>query len=244
MNTKQKLTLGIAAIFMVTLTIVGVTYAYFVTRVTGDTSESVNVQTATVGALEFQNCTDGNEYAATSTATAKLTNVMPGASVSKAFAVKNADKVNGQDFTVQLTTGVPENKNEFMHTDDTTGCYGDLPLSNEPGTVATCFVDGKAYNYIKVELFKADGKCSTTAASDASDPIATLKPTYSATLGASYQDLTTTKEHIAAATDDSTPTYNNYFIKVTYEEAKEAGVAKNQNIENLAGLDLKVDIKY
>ena len=43
MNTKQKLTLGIAAIFMVTLTIVGVTYAYFVTRVTGTASESVNV---------------------------------------------------------------------------------------------------------------------------------------------------------------------------------------------------------
>ena len=240
MNTKQKLTLGIAAIFMVTLTIVGVTYAYFVTRVTGTTSESVNVQTATVGALEFQNCTDGNEYAATSTATATLTNVMPGATVSKAFAVKNADKVNAQDFTVQLTTGVPSGKNQFMHTDDTTGCYGDLPLSNEPSTVATCFKEGKAYNWIKVELFKADGKCSTTAAGD---PIATLKPTYSATLGASYQDLKT-GEHIAAATNDSTPTYNNYFIKVTYEEAKEAEVAKNQNIENLAGLDLQVDIKY
>ena len=33
MSTRQKLTLGIAAIFMVTLTIIGVTYAYFVTRV-------------------------------------------------------------------------------------------------------------------------------------------------------------------------------------------------------------------
>lgn len=235
MNTKQKLTLGIAAIFMVTLTIVGVTYAYFVTRVTGTTSESVNVQTATVGALEFQNC-EGGEYVATSTATAKLTDVMPGASVSKAFAVMNADTVNAQKFTVQLTTGVPSGKNKFMHTDDDTNCYGDLPLSNEEGTVATCFVDGKAYNHIKVELFKANGKCTTEAVGAA---IATLKPTYNATLGASYQDLTTTKEDIAAATDDSTPTYNNYFVKVTYEDA-----GKNQNIENLAGLDLQVDIKY
>lgn len=236
MNTKQKLTLGIAAIFMVTLTIVGVTYAYFVTRVTGATSESVNVQTATVGALEFQNCTDVGEYAATSTATAKLTDVMPGASVSKAFAVKNADTVNAQKFTVQLTTGVPTGKNEFMHTDDDANCYGDLPLSNEEGTVATCFVDGKAYNHIKVELFKADKKCSTTAAGAA---IATLNPTYNKTLGTTYQDLTTTKENIAAATNDSTPTYNNYFVKVTYEDA-----SKNQNIENLAALDLQVDIKY
>ena len=236
MNTKQKLTLGIAAIFMVTLTIVGVTYAYFVTRVTGTTSESVNVQTATVGALEFQNCTDAGEYAPTSTAIAKLENVMPGASVSKAFAVKNADKVNAQKFNVQLTTGVPNNKNQFMHTDDTTGCYGDLPLSNEAGTVATCFVDGKKYNHIKVELFKADRKCSTTADGAA---IATLNPTYSATLGTTYENLTTTQENIAAATNDSTPTYNNYFIKVTYEDAN-----NNQNIENLAALDLKVDIKY
>ena len=236
MNTKQKLTLGIAAIFMVTLTIVGVTYAYFVTRVTGATSESVNVQTATVGALEFQNCTDAGEYAATSTATAKLTDVMPGASVSKAFAVKNADTVNAQKFTVQLTTGVPTGKNEFMHTDDDANCYGDLPLSNEEGTVATCFVDGKAYNHIKVELFKADKECSTTAAGAA---IATLNPTYNKTLGTTYQDLTTTKENIAAATNDSTPTYNNYFVKVTYEDA-----SKNQNIENLAALDLQVDIKY
>lgn len=241
MNTKQKLTLGIAAIFMVTLTIVGVTYAYFVTRVTGTTSESVNVQTATVGALEFQNCTDAGEYAPTSTATATLTDVMPGATVSKAFAVKNADTVNAQKFTVQLTTGVPTGKNEFMHTDDDANCYGDLPLSNEPSTVATCFKEGKAYNWIKVELFKADRKCSTTAAGDA---IATLKPTYNKTLGASYQDLTTTKEDIAAATNDSTPTYNNYFVKVTYEAATKDAQAKNQNIENLAGLDLQVDIKY
>lgn len=236
MNTKQKLTLGIAAIFMVTLTIVGVTYAYFVTRVTGTTAESVNVQTATVGALEFQNCTDAGEYAATSTATAKLTDVMPGASVSKAFAVKNADTVNAQKFTIQLTTGVPTGKNEFMHTDDDTKCYGDLPLSNEENTEATCFVDGKAYNHIKVELFKTAGKCSTTADGAA---IATLNPTYNKTLGTTYQDLTTTKEDIAAAADDSTPTYNNYFVKVTYEDA-----SKNQNIENLAGLDLQVDIKY
>ena len=236
MNTKQKLTLGIAAIFMVTLTIVGVTYAYFVTRVTGTTAESVNVQTATVGALEFQNCTDAGEYAATSTATAKLTDVMPGASVSKAFAVKNADTVNAQKFTIQLTTGVPTGKNEFMHTDDDTKCYGDLPLSNEENTEATCFVDGKAYNHIKVELFKTAGKCSTTADGAA---IATLNPTYNKTLGTTYQDLTTDKEDIAAAADDSTPTYNNYFVKVTYEDAN-----KNQNIENLAGLDLQVDIKY
>ena len=53
MNTRQKLTLGIAAIFMVTLTIVGVTYAYFVTRVSGDITESVNIKTATVGSVEY-----------------------------------------------------------------------------------------------------------------------------------------------------------------------------------------------
>ena len=54
MNTKQKLTLGIAAIFMVTLTIVGVTYAYFVTQVTTETPAAVDVSTANVGSVEYR----------------------------------------------------------------------------------------------------------------------------------------------------------------------------------------------
>ena len=50
MNTKQKLTLGIAAIFMVTLTIIGVTYAYFVTRVnTTGTETTAIIKTAEIG---------------------------------------------------------------------------------------------------------------------------------------------------------------------------------------------------
>ena len=53
MNTKQKLTLGIAAIFMVTQTIVGVTYAYFVTQVQTGTQAAANVTTATFGEITF-----------------------------------------------------------------------------------------------------------------------------------------------------------------------------------------------
>ena len=53
MNTKQKLTLGIAAIFMVTLTIVGVTYAYFVTQVQTGTPAAADVTTATFGEITF-----------------------------------------------------------------------------------------------------------------------------------------------------------------------------------------------
>ena len=55
MNTRQKLTMGIAAIFMVTLTIVGVTYAYFVTQVRTEPGEEAgaNVTTATFGEVSF-----------------------------------------------------------------------------------------------------------------------------------------------------------------------------------------------
>ena len=55
MNTKQKLTLGNAAIFMDTLTRVGVTYAYFVTRVNYTQEAEVQVQAATIGATFIQN---------------------------------------------------------------------------------------------------------------------------------------------------------------------------------------------
>ena len=81
MNTRQKLTLGIAAIFMVTLTIVGVTYAYFVTRVTGDlTEQTVDVTTATIGEVRYED--EGSDVV-------EFTNVLPGVSKYKVFSVIN-----------------------------------------------------------------------------------------------------------------------------------------------------------
>lgn len=83
MNTRQKLTLGIAAIFMVTLTVIGVTYAYFVTRInyTNGTATAV-IETATIGS-SYQ---DDNQLIT-------LTDILPGQVVYKTFAVNNASDV-------------------------------------------------------------------------------------------------------------------------------------------------------
>ena len=84
MNTRQKLTLGVAAIFMVTLTIVGVTYAYFVTRVTGALTESAVIETAKIGAIEY---VPGNGTSDSIT----LSNALPGDVKYKTLYVSSGD---------------------------------------------------------------------------------------------------------------------------------------------------------
>ena len=93
MNTRQKLTLGIAAIFMVTLTVIGVTYAYFVTRVqyTSGTATAV-INTAEIGA-----------YFKDDTATVTIDNAIPGEVVYKSFTVNNQSLVD-VPFTITLST--------------------------------------------------------------------------------------------------------------------------------------------
>ena len=95
MNTKQKLTLGIAAIFMVTLTVIGVTYAYFVTRVnyTGTETQAV-IETATIGS-SFQS----------NDAEVVLQNAIPGQSVWKTFAVKSGS-TSDVPFAINITTSL------------------------------------------------------------------------------------------------------------------------------------------
>ena len=104
MNTRQKLTLGIAAIFMITLTIVGVTYAYFVTKVNGNTTDKViNVSTANLG-VEYG---DGNGLVT-------LADALPGDKVYKVFTVTNSKSSSPVAYKVTLTSspgGV-----QFVHT--------------------------------------------------------------------------------------------------------------------------------
>ena len=94
MNTRQKLTLGIAAIFMVTLTIIGVTYAYFVTRVnyTGTETTAI-IETAEIGSsINIQ-------------APITINNAIPGATTWKAFAVSTASQ-QGVPFSIMITTSL------------------------------------------------------------------------------------------------------------------------------------------
>lgn len=230
MNTKQKLTLGIAAIFMVTLTIVGVTYAYFVTRVNDNNTETVNVQTAKLVALEYAPCDDTE---------VKLENALPGTKKTLAFAVKNGDAVNDQTFNITLGTKKPSAESgEFLHaaTEKITSCINvlDAKRSTEEGKNADCFAPDQKYNYITVNIYEDTANCSNTPKGAA---IASIKPSYNG--AATYGLYETIKADItiAKATNDTTPTVNNYVMEVSYDNAP-----GNQNAENLAALDLKVDI--
>lgn len=167
MNTKQKLTLGIAAIFMVTLTIVGVTYAYFVTRVNYSTSATAEIYTASLGATFH----DG--------VATYLKDAMPGDKAYHLFAMENdgetdvtyalvlgtyLDYVTGEDGTSTLANP------EFVHstlTDDLTStCY----VSEETATAnsktrSNCYNDtgsGSVYDNLVVRLYRLNSYTGIT----------------------------------------------------------------------------------
>lgn len=251
MNTKQKLTLGIAAIFMVTLTIVGVTYAYFVTRVNGDTTESVNIKTATVGSVEYQagNGTDD---------VISLEKVLPGTVVYKTFKVKNTEATEGalSNYNVFLTSTAIANKPQFVHGTTTDDCYKSTAGNSlgksvtgdgntDVATTEACFA-GTSYNNIYVTLYKVSetdfGKfaSSTTTLPEGvtlENPVYTennLVATAGTTVATASQDLTDVSNsvQIAAGVTDY------YVLKVEYK-----AIDANQNIENQAAVSIKASIK-
>lgn len=250
MNTRQKLTLGIAAIFMVTLTIVGVTYAYFVTRVSGDTTESVDIKTATVGSVEYVpgNGTDDN---------VKLENVLPGTTLYKTFSVKNTetDAKANSNYSVFLTSTPTANKAQFVHGTATDACYK-TTAGNSLGksvtgdgtaavaATATCF-DAAAYNNVYVTLYKVDELVygqfdGATSNGELPEGVTLENPVFTEAnlaakagtdVAAATQDLASDVQIAGNATDY-------YVLKVEYKS-----VAGNQNIENLAALTIKASIK-
>jgi len=191
MNTRQKLTLGIAAIFMVTLTIVGVTYAYFVTRVEGEpVQESVNVQTANVGDMVYKDVSG----------TVDFSNTLPGTTKYYHFSIANlgADPQSVELFLTEARAksgytdpkytvdGVETTMGEFIHTADgtdteaavntTTGCYGtnnkmSTQLTESDATYkALCFseADGSKYNNFVITLYKLADTTPTNVSGDSS----------------------------------------------------------------------------
>ena len=176
MNTRQKLTLGIAAIFMVTLTIVGVTYAYFVTRVnTPNGNTTVDVQAATLSTVEYA---EGNGVVT-------MEDVLPGDVEYKTFKVKN-NNANASQYSVILASAKKDaSAPSFVHTtatNATTVCYEDgaydLLHSEDPDTsedspystlLSTCYEEGAEYNSIRYDLYEVS---STEYASVSGDVLA------------------------------------------------------------------------
>lgn len=203
MNTKQKLSIGIAAIFMVTLTIVGVTYAYFVTRVTGGTTP-VEVTTATLGDVVYVPGNDGENGSDVLT----MDNVIPGDDldgdgeadkdvVYKKFAVlnENQDAATSGAYKVIITNKTIDGANEFIHTADGKNddvmatCYGVVG-----GTLNTTLEGG--YNYSQ-PLTLAEAKVAENAA----DEDSVLNTCFPQTAGDSiYNNIEITLYEVDAAT--------------------------------------------
>ena len=247
MNTKQKLTLGIAAIFMVTLTIVGVTYAYFVTRVNGKTTESVKINTASVGSVEYQ-AGNGTEDAIS------LSKVLPGTFTYKTFKVVNTTKdANGTPSNYNLVLEATPGAINYVHstkTDDLkTTCY----VSTASQATTECF-DGTAYNNIYITLYKiTKDQFEAAALANRADTDTTAIADETTALGtdikvATKNVLTTATVNTAKTTDTllsnvsiasnaAGDVTDYYALKVEYRS-----VDANQNIENEAALTLKVTI--
>ena len=80
MNRKQKIIVSITGIFLVLMILVGLTYAYFLTKITGNTNEkSISVTTANLVL----------EYGENTNVVQGISNAEPGYSVEKIFTATN-----------------------------------------------------------------------------------------------------------------------------------------------------------
>ena len=80
MNRKQKIIVSITGIFLVLMILVGLTYAYFLTKITGNTNtKSISVTTANLVL----------EYGENTNVVQGITNAEPGYSVEKIFTATN-----------------------------------------------------------------------------------------------------------------------------------------------------------
>lgn len=269
MNTRQKLTLGIAAIFMVTLTIVGVTYAYFVTRVnTAGTETKAVIKTADIS-VTYK---DGNGVV-------KMQDVEPGAVAYKTFTVSNSSKSDSATtYDVVLTSFYQADAPKFVHTfaeertsvlDTTTdatlitNCYTSAALAAD-GTVSAdtttnCFGGTKYYDNMRVTLHRVDENVATanstlfnTTGEATTEITAENYATLTATGATALVDDKLAPYYAQTSQPENTKT--NYTIlaagqqiaakKVNYYVLKVeyANNGVNQNIENDAVVSFRVDI--
>ena len=155
MNTKQKLTLGIAAIFMVTLTIVGVTYAYFVTQVQTGTQAAANVTTATFGEITFVK--EGESVLLDAMADNKTKSLN--------YHVKNnGDSALSYDNVIRQVAGDPKFISSLTKADDTplAGCYN---LADDAEVPGECYT-GAFYDNITVVVTRYTDEARSKGATE------------------------------------------------------------------------------
>lgn len=220
MNTKQKLTLGIAAIFMVTLTIVGVTYAYFVTQVSETSTAKVDVTTATFGEITFVK--EGDSVL--------LKAMAGGETASMDYEVKNTGKeALSYDNVLRYTEGLNGAKKFLKPADAET--EGENPFNPEED----------CYNLADTALATADLKCY---AGDDYDNITVVINRYTDSTRSTVEKVVYNGKLSATTPLDietNVPIAGNaihyYRITVTHIDA-----GKNQNLETEAEINVIPDI--
>ncbi len=109
MNRKQKIIVSITGIFLVLMILVGLTYGYFLTKITGNTNtSSINVTTAYL-ALKYD---DGNKEIV-------MNSILPGTTVAtKTFTVTNVGNGTVGNYVVALENVINEltNKEDLVYT--------------------------------------------------------------------------------------------------------------------------------
>lgn len=229
MNIKQKLVLGISAIFMLTLTIVGVTYSYFVTKVTGDTPENIKLESAKFG-VKYA---DGNGYV-------NITNILPGTKIYKAFTAEN-EFPNDTSFMIYITSSTSGDKKFITASDDNKqDCYNAQTVEAAKAlTDKNCF-DGAEYSNIYVTLKEYKGNVQITENMDQ----ATLGSMFNEsgnTLVANTQKLKTVKQNLGdrqliVGATNNIATNKKYILELEYKLED-----YNQDLENEAQLSVLIN---
>ncbi len=121
MNRNQRIVVSIVGIIIVTLALIGITYAYFMTKIIGNsTSTSIS---GTLANLELT-YGDGNDLIATS-------EMMPGDTLEKTFLLQNTGTVDVDNYIVVLenVTNTLTRKGDLVYTltcesNDNNPCIG------------------------------------------------------------------------------------------------------------------------
>ena len=122
MNRKQKITISITGIVLVLLILIGLTYAYYLTTIKGNTNEkSVTISLAKLE-LKYD---DGNGLISKE-------NMMPGDKIVKTFSVENTGNKEVENYTVYLENIINEfeDKNDLYLTLKCSSTEGDCNGNN------------------------------------------------------------------------------------------------------------------
>ncbi len=133
MNRNQRIVVSIVGIIIVTLALIGITYAYFMTKIIGNSSE-----TSISGTLANLELTYGDGNGVIS-----KDNMMPGDIITKTFSVENTGSVKVDSYAVVFENLVNTlNRNEDLvytlecKSSDSNSCKGreniEFPLSDDP----------------------------------------------------------------------------------------------------------------